>query len=428
MNVQRESTKVVIQKCKSYGKKIIAGGPLFTSDYADYDEVDYLVLNEAELTLPDFLTDLSNGTAKHLYSSNVFADLTKTPVPRWSLINMHRYATMSIQYSRGCPYDCEFCDITLLFGRKVRTKSRDQVIYELNILHDAGWRNEIFVVDDNFIGNKPKLKTDILPAVIEWQLQLRLPHSFNTQVSIELADEPELIKLMAQAGFDKVFIGIETPHEESLQECNKFKNEDRNMLQSVKILQNGGLEVMGGFIVGFDSDPKTIFESQADFIKKSGIVTAMVGLLTALPNTKLYQRLHREKRIVKQSSGDNTDFTINFIPKMKPDELIMGYQKLLTTIYSPKKYYARVKAFLWEYHQTRRKRKPMSFHYFMALLKSVFFIGFWSKSSFRYWDLLFWTAFFRPQLFKNAVTFTIYGFHFRKIIKLNIKQLKIEKS
>jgi len=427
MNVQRESTKVVIQKCKSYGKKIIAGGPLFTSDFAEYDEVDYLVLNEAELTLPGFLADLSNGTAKHLYSSNAFADLTKTPNPRWSLINMQRYATMSIQYSRGCPYDCEFCDITLLFGRKVRTKSRDQVIYELNLLHEAGWRNEIFVVDDNFIGNKPKLKTDILPAVIEWQSQLRLPHSFNTQVSIELADEPELIKLMAQAGFDKVFIGIETPHEESLQECNKVKNENRNMLQSVKILQNGGLEVMGGFIVGFDSDPKTIFDSQADFIKKSGIVTAMVGLLTALPNTKLYQRLNNEERIVKQSTGDNTDFTINFIPKMKPDELIKGYQKLLITIYSPKKYYARVKTFLWEYHQTRRKRKPMSFHYFLALLKSVFFIGIWSKSSFRYWDLLFWTAFFRPQLFKTAVTYTIYGFHFRKIIKLNIKQLKMEK-
>lgn len=424
MNVQRKSTWELIRKCRKKGKKIIAGGPLFTSDFADFDEVDYLVLNEAELTLPEFLMDLAIGSPKHLYTTNEFADISSTPIPMWSLIDMKKHASMSIQYSRRCPYDCEFCDITLLLGCKVRTKLRDQVISELEAIHKAGWRKEIFFVDDNFIGNKPKLKNEILPAIIDWQSQFGIQHSFNTQVSIELADEQELIKLMTKAGFDKVFIGIETPHEGSLKECNKFKNENRDLLSSVNNLQKAGLEVAGGFIVGFDNDPSSIFDSQVEFIQRSGIVTAMVGLLTALPDTKLYHRLRHENRILKQSSGDNTDFTMNFVPTMKSEELIKGYTKILTTIYSPKAYYARVKTFLREYRQTKRKRSPMSFHYLIALVKSLFYIGFWSKSGLRYWDLFFWTIFNLPGLIANSITFTIYGFHFRKIIKLNLKRLK----
>lgn len=424
MNVQRKSARELINKCKAHKKTIIAGGPLFTSDPAQFDEVDYLVLNEAELTLPEFLMDLVNGNPKHLYSTSQFADLSLTPVPQWSLIDMSKYASMNIQYSRGCPYDCEFCDITLLFGRKVRSKNREQIISELDAIHKAGWTREIFFVDDNFIGNKPKLKNDILPAITQWQSQFDTAHSFNTQASIELADEHELIKLMTGAGFDKVFIGIETPHIESLKECNKFKNENRDLLASVNTLQKNGLEVAGGFIVGFDNDPSSIFDTQIEFIQRSGIVTAMVGLLTALPETKLYERLHRENRILRESSGDNTDFTMNFIPMMKPDELIKGYTKLLTNIYSPKAYYARVKTFLGEYRQTARKRKPMSFNQMLALLKSFYFIGVWNKSGFRFWNLLFWTLFNRPQLIKNAITFTIYGFHFRKIIEINLSRLK----
>jgi radical SAM superfamily enzyme YgiQ (UPF0313 family) len=423
MNVQRKSAKEVISKCKLKGKKIIAGGPLFTSDYTEYQDVDYLVLNEAELTLPRFLSDLEAGSPKHLYSTTEFADISKTPVPRWSLIDLSKYSTMNIQYSRGCPYDCEFCDITLLFGRKVRTKKQEQVIEELEALRRVGWRNEIFIVDDNFIGNKFKLKHEILPAIIDWQSKLKIPHSLSTQVSIELADDPELINLMAKAGFDKVFIGIETPHADSLKECNKFKNENRNMLASVNKLQHSGLEVMGGFIVGFDNDPSSIFDSQVEFIQRSGIVTAMVGLLTALPDSKLYHRLHREKRILKQSSGDNTDFHINFIPKMKQEELIAGYERLLSKIYSPKAYYERVKTFLKAYRQTRRKRNRISFRYLIALLKSLFYMGLWSRFSLRYWDLFFWTIIRRPRLFRNSMTFAIYGFHFRKILKLNLRRL-----
>jgi len=398
---------------------------LVTSDFADFQDIDYLVLNEAELTLPGFLLDLEKGTPKHVYTTNSFADITTSPLPKWSLINMRKYATMNIQYSRGCPYDCEFCDITLLFGRKVRTKNHNQLINELDALHTAGWKNEIFFVDDNFIGNKAKLKSLILPAIAGWQSQFRVAHSFNTQVSIEIADDQELIRLMTHAGFDKVFIGIESPNEESLKECNKFKNENRDLLSDINLLQNSGLEVTGGFIVGFDNDPASIFDSQVKFIQKSGIVTAMVGLLTALPETKLYRRLHLENRIVKQSSGDNTDFSLNFIPKMNREELLNGYRKLLTTIYSPREYYARIKVFLSKYNQTRRRRKPMSFNYVMALFKSLFYIGFWNRSNFRFWNLLIWTLCNRPRLIKNSITLTIYGFHFRKIMKLHMKRINL---
>jgi len=424
MNVQRKSTLDVIRKCREHEKKIIAGGPLFTADYNEFNEVDYLVLNEAELTLPLFLADLELGIPKHIYSSEEFADLTITPVPRWSLVQMKKYATMNLQYSRGCPYDCEFCDITLLFGHKVRTKSRDQVIGELEALHRAGWRNEIFFVDDNFIGNKAKLKNEILPSVIWWQEHHKSPYTFNTQVSIDLADDPDLMHKMTVAGFDKVFVGIESPHAGSLNECNKFKNENRDLLSSVLTLQRAGLEVAGGFIVGFDNDPMSIFDSQEGFIQRSGIVTAMVGLLNALPDTKLYQRLHLENRILKRSTGDNMDFTMNFIPKMRSEDLIRGYQRLLATIYSHPKYYARVKTFLKEYRQVRRKRRPLSLWYMIAFVKSIFFIGLLSNSRFQYWKLMIWTLFNRPGLFRNSITFTIFGFHFRKILKLNMQRLQ----
>jgi radical SAM superfamily enzyme YgiQ (UPF0313 family) len=424
MNVQRESTMSVIDRCKQHSKKIIGGGPFFTAEFAELTDVDYLILNEAEITLPLFLNDLENGTPAHIYRTTEFADLNSTPAPKWSLINMKKYATMNIQYSRGCPYDCDFCDITLLFGHKVRTKSRDQVIWELEALHSAGWRDEIFFVDDNFIGNKSKLKNEILPSITWWQSHIKRPHSLNTQVSIDISDDPDLMRLMTVAGFDKVFVGIESPHAGSLNECNKFKNENRDLLSNVITLQRAGLEVAGGFIVGFDNDPSTIFDTQVRFIQRSGIVTAMVGLLNALPDTKLYHRLHRENRIVNRSTGDNMDFSMNFIPKMRRDDLIKGYQKLLLNLYSPKVYYARVRTFLKEYRQIKRRRKPMSFYYFLAFVKSIIYIGFWNRAGLEYWKLFFWTIFNRPSLFKNSITFSIFGFHFSKILKKNLIRLE----
>ena len=282
MSVQKESLKEVIRRCKTAGVRIVAGGPLFTTEYEAFGEVDHLVLNEAEITLPRFLEDLEKGEAGHFYTTDQWADIRKTPIPRWGLMHMKHYASINIQYSRGCPFNCEFCDITLLCGRTPRTKNKDQIIRELESVYASGFRGQVFFVDDNFIGNKKKLKEEVLPAIIEWMERKKYPFAFNTQASIELSDHKDLMEMMVRAGFDVVFIGIETPHEESLAECSKFQNRNRDLLASVRKIQKAGLEVQGGFIVGFDNDPPTIFDTQIRFIQKSGVVTAMVGVLNAL--------------------------------------------------------------------------------------------------------------------------------------------------
>lgn len=415
MTIQKESAINVISRCKAIGVKIVAGGPLFTTGHKEFKDVDHFVLNEAEITLPLFLEDLRNGCARHVYTTALWADIEKTPLPIWRLADMKKYASFNIQYSRGCPFQCEFCDITLLCGRVPRTKNKIQILRELDSLYELGWRGSIFFVDDNFIGNKNKLKNEILPAIAEWMERKKHPFSFHTQASIELSDDEELMRLMINAGFDAVFIGIETPNEMSLAECSKVQNKNRDLLSCVKKIQKFGFQVQGGFIVGFDNDPPSIFDAQIKFIQNSGIVTAMVGILNALPKTKLYQRLEKEKRLLKDSTGNNTDFSINFIPKMNYDMLISGYKKILSTVYSPKFYYERVKIFLKEYVHPPKSIARLSLSNLYAFCKSIFVLGVIGKERFHYWRLVFWTMFRRPRLFPLAVTYAIYGFHFRKI-------------
>lgn len=415
MVIQKESARDVIERCKNLGVKTVAGGPLFTTDYDQFEDVDHLLLDEGEITVKQFLNDLENKQCKHIYKSDRWANLEDTPIPRWDLIDMKKYATMNIQYSRGCPFNCEFCNITTLYGRIPRTKSKEQVIAELDSLYLAGWRGGVFFVDDNFIGNKKKLKRDILPAIIDWMEQKGYPFSFVTEASVDLSDDQDLMELMVKAGFEAVFVGIETPNEESLEECNKFQNKNRNLMDSIKRIQKSGLEVQGGFIVGFDSDPESTFEKIISFIQESGIVTAMVGLLNAPRGTKLYQRLLEEGRLLKDMSGDNTDLSMNFIPKMSYDSLIEGYKKIINTIYSPKHYYDRVIRFLKEFKPLKKSNLNIQFKDICAFIKSIFVLGIIGKERLYYWKLILWSLFKRPKLFPLAVTFSIYGFHFRKI-------------
>ena len=418
MIVQRESARQISVRCKAAGVKVVAGGPLFTSEFEQFEDVDHFVLNEAEVTLPSFLADLEKGCAKRVYTTSEFPDIRKTPVPLWELASLKRYASMSIQYSRGCPYDCDFCNVTALFGHRPRTKTAEQIIAELNSLYDQGWRGGVFFVDDNFIGNKSRLKTDLLPALIEWQKD-KGNTPFNTEISINLADDDQLMQMMVEAGFDTVFIGIETPDEDSLAECSKKQNKNRDLVEDVKRIQRAGLQVQGGFIVGFDNDTPSIFQRQIDFIQKSGIVTAMVGLLQALPDTRLYERLKREGRLLGQTSGDNVDGTTNIVPVMNLDKLREGYRTILAHIYSPKRYYQRLKTFLREYKPPRIKLR-LRFQDILAFLRSTCQLGVIGKERVHYWRLLVWTHFRRPELFPLAVTLAIYGHHFRKTCELHI--------
>ena len=415
MSVQRESVDEIIGRCKMLNKKIVAGGPLFTSSSEYYKNVDHLVLNEAEITLPQFLNDLNEGNPKQKYTSDEWAEIADTPLPRWEIVSMKNYTSMNLQYSRGCPYDCEFCDITVLYGKKPRTKTKEQMINELDALFFAGWRGPVFFVDDNFIGNKVKLKKEILPALAEWMAKRKNPFYLNTEASINLADDERLMQLMVKAGFEAVFIGIETPNEDSLIECNKSQNRNRDLISSVKKIQQAGLEVQGGFIVGFDNDPPSIFEKLTGFIQESGIVTAMVGLLNAPKGTKLQKRLEDEGRMLKDFTGNNTDFSINFIPKMDPKTLLDGYQKILDKIYSPKYYYERVMRFMKEFNPKKEKVFHINPNYILALFRSIIKLGFIGEERIYYWKLFFWSLFRKPQLFSLAILFTIYGFHFKKI-------------
>ncbi len=419
MIVQRISAKDVIKRAKQFNKFVVAGGPLFTNDYVYFENVDCFVLNEGEVTIPLFLKDLENSNLKKIYRSDERPDLENTPVPDWSLINLNDYATLSMQISRGCPFNCDFCDIILMNGRVPRLKSPEHVINELNALFNTGWRGGVFIVDDNFIGNKVQAKK-ILLKIITWMNEKNKPFTLFTEASINLADDIIMIELMQKANFDSVFIGIETPEEKGLIYCGKLHNTKKDLVEKVKIIQRNGLEVQGGFILGFDTDTQSTFDNMIKFIQKSGIVTAMVGLLHAIPETQLYKRLNKEKRIVNVPTGDNTDFSINFIPSMNIDSLMKGYKKVLDTIFSPKYYYSRIITYLAEYNKIAVNKKLSFRQQVKALSKTIWKLGIAGKGKFHFWKLILWTTFRKPALIPEAITYSIYGYHYRTVLNSNV--------
>lgn len=415
MSVHVDSVVETVKQCKSYNAILVGGGPLFTEEHERFPEFDHFVLNEAELTLDQFIHDLNAGIPKRVYRSDDFPQLYNTPIPDYSLLNLSKYASLSLQYTRGCPFDCEFCDITALFGHKVRTKTADQMIAEFDSLLKLGWQGSLMVVDDNFIGNKNLLKKDLLPALIQWMQSNSYPFNLTTEASINLADDPELMTMMVKAGFRSVFVGIETPVESSLAECNKVQNKNRIMLDSISAIQKSGIEVMAGFIVGFDNDPPSVFQQQIEFIQNSGIISAMVGLLNAPKKTKLYRRLEQEGRILSSFDGDNTNFSLNFIPKMNKADLLAGYKNLLSGIYNSKPFYHRVVKYLKKVQPVAEQKNNIKLWSLKALFRSMLWLGLLDKSRRYYWRLFFWTLLNKPSQFSKAITYSIYGYHFRKV-------------
>ena len=416
MVIQKKSADHVIERCRKLNVKIAAGGPLFTAFPEAYLNIDHLVLKEAEITLPQFLNDLEKGCPGPYYTTRERPDLKETPIPQWDLIDMKHYALMGIQYSRGCPFNCDFCDVTRLFGHVLRTKTKTQILAELDSIYAAGWRGEVFFVDDNFIGKKNTLKKELLPAMIQWMEAKDHPFTFNTQASMNLADDEELMSLMVRAGFDCVFVGIESPDETSLTECNKTQNTGRDIVAAVKKIQRFGMQVQGGFIVGFDTDKPSVFDKMINLIQDSGVVMAMVGLLNAPRGTKLYKKLMSENRLTIPPTGDNMDCTMNFIPRMDTHQLLDGYQKVLHTIYSQKYYYKRVKTFLENYNYKNTALPKVRYSGLKAFFRSMWRIGLIEKGKFHYWKLILWSL-RKPRRLPLAVRYSIYGFHFRKMLK-----------
>lgn len=413
MIVQRRSAAAVIARCDAAGVPVVAGGPLFTMAHEEFPTVRHFVLDEAERSLPEFVADLARGEARRVYRADGYADLTTSPMPMWELADLSCYASMSVQTCRGCPYDCEFCNVTALLGHRPRTKTVPQVVAELDRLHALGWRGPVFFVDDNLIGNKRFAKTELLPALVAWQR--RTGHvPFTSQVSMNLADDAELLAMMAAAGFNAVFIGIETSDDAALAECNKKQNIHRDLVADVRRIQRAGIEVSAGFIVGFDSDTPSTFQRMVDFIQRSGIATAMVGMLQAPPGTRLFERMRREGRLLGAMSGDNVDGTTNILPAIGLDALRERYQSLLVHLYEPRQYYARARTFLREY-RLPAVRPRLDAQRLLAFVRSVVRLGVVGRERVQYWKLLAWTLARRPRLFPQAVTLAIYGYHFRRI-------------
>lgn len=424
MLIQRKSVDEILDRCQLLGVKTVAGGPLFTSLPEEYVRVDHLVLKEAEITLPLFVADAQKGIARKIYTTHDKADLRQTPVPLWSLIDINKYALMPTQYSRGCPFNCDFCDVTTLFGHEIRTKDTVQVITELQCIYDTGWRGNVFFVDDNFIGNKGRLKTEVLPAIESWMRERDFPFNFNTQASINLSDDPDLMHAMVRAGFDCVFVGIETPSESSLNECNKVQNQGRDLVQCVAKIQQAGMQVQAGFILGFDSDEPGIFDNMIRFIQESGVVVAMVGLLNAPRGTALYQRMAVEQRLTRPATGDNTDCSMNFLPKMGMQTLMEGYRRVIKTIYSQPNYCQRILTFLKNYKMPADRKNKYQYREIRAFIKSMWHFGILRRGRRYYWMLLFWSLRKRQRLYL-AVSLMIYGFHFRRMIR-SLERLPIQ--
>lgn len=415
MIVHKPSVNEIIARCQTLQKPIIAGGPLFTTGHESFPAVQHFVLGEAEDVMAELVADMQTGSVKHYYKALNRPDVTKVPAPRWDLIRFKHYVTMAVQFSRGCPFDCEFCDIIIMNGRVPRTKTPAQLIAELEALRQLGWQDMVFIVDDNFIGDKKRTKA-LLREVIAWRERVRPGMGFFTEASVNLADDAELCELMRLAGFKKVFVGIETPVVESLQECHKLQNKGRDLVESIKTLQRAGMEVMGGFIVGFDNDQQDIFKRQFDFIQRSGVVTAMVGLLQALPQTKLYQRLMREGRLEAPATGNNTEAVLNFKTKLNREFLQNGYRDLMNKLYEPKVYYRRIRTFL-ENHRPGGPSVRLSPSDVKAFVKSFWMLGIRERGRHIYWSFFWSTLLRRPRQLRQAIELAVVGYHFRRIAR-----------
>lgn len=417
MIVHKQSVRdEIIPRCRRLGVPIIGGGPLFTTGYEEFSHDIHCVLGECEESIEVVIGDMESSRLRDHYAApGSFPDVTQSPVPRWDLINPRHYATMSVQFSRGCPYDCEFCDIVVMNGRKPRTKSPAQMLAEIEALVAAGWQGTIFFVDDNFIGNK-KLVKQFLRELVAWRERRRPQVDFITEASINLADDQELLDLLVAAGFRRVFIGIETPVPASLAECQKLQNTHGDLVEKIKTVQRSGLEVMGGFIVGFDHDPQEIFELQFNFIQKTGIAAAMVGLLTALPKTRLYHRLMGEGRLDTASTGNNTEAVLNFIPKLDREFLISGYKRLMWTLYEPRTYYRRVLTFLAEY-RPRGPRLRLTLGDLRALARSLWIMGVLHRGRRAFWKYLATVLVRHPRKLPPAIALAIHGFHYRMVAR-----------
>lgn len=420
MNVQELSMREVIIRAKKLKTPIVGGGPLFTHEYERFPEIDHFILNEAEITLPPFLEDLEKGTPQRVYSTTEYADVHETPLPLWNLAKLDKYGAAIIQYSRGCPYMCDFCDVTSLFGRRPRTKTSEQIVRELESIPDLHKFGVIFFADDNLIGNKKLVKEDLLPRLKEWQEGRKQKAYFATQLTVNLADDDEMIDKLQDAGFGNIFIGLETPDEDTLASCRKKQNTKRNLVDNIHYLQKRGFDVMAGFILGFDNDDEGVFDRQIEFIQKSGIAVCNIGLLNAPPGTELHERMKREGRLLDQNWF--FEGVTNIVPKMDPKVLTDGFNRTTSYIYGGEGFYNRIIKFLSIHERPRlhQKLNPAVKPYMIRATLTIFYLlGVKNRDRWYFWKAVFWCFKNKPHMIDILTQLYIRGLHFREVYENN---------
>jgi len=457
MIVQKADMAEQITRAKARGLPVAVGGPFASStpDAPELDQADFKVLDEGEITLPLFVEALERGeTSGRFTAGGEKPDVTSTPVPRYDLLELDAYSEMSVQFSRGCPFNCEFCDIIVLYGRKPRTKTPEQLVAELQRLYDLGWRRSVFLVDDNFIGNKRNVKL-LLPALREWQLKHGYPFSFATEASVDLAADQELMDMMAECRFESVFLGIETPDAASLETARKLQNTRSSLEESVEKITASGLRVMAGFIIGFDGEQRGAGNRIVEFVTRTGIPHAMMGMLQALPNTAMWTRLEQEGRLIQDSAaakGVNQTNLLNFVPTRPIQDIATEYMEAFSTLYEPNAYIDRVYSYFLKlppqrYRQILReqaangmgigddadqsgsqpapKKRGMSWVDLRALAIVVWRQGVKRNTRWRFWRALAGMARNNPARFKGFISILAHSEHFleyRQIVRREIEE------
>ncbi len=410
MLVQRRSLHEVLARCRREGLRTVVGGPYATALPGELALADHVVVGEAEDLAADLAADLSAGRAKPLYRESGKPDLTAAPLPRYDLIRPDAYHQMALQFSRGCPFSCEFCDIIVMYGRKPRTKTPGQIIAELEAIRSMGFVGDVFFVDDNFIGNKKAVR-QVLPEIAGWRKRTQAPLDFYTEASMNLADDPALVDSMTGAGFSAVFTGIETPSPEGLKETHKYQNLRRDLVAQVHGLLNQGLDVWAGFILGFDSDGPDIFDRMTKFIRDAAIPYAMVGLLSALPNTPLYQRLDREGRLRPDVPGDQFGLT-NVKTVMPARKMLAGYRRVLESLYHPEPFFQRCRDNLAQWRPAAGSLRPLVPRDFLSGLKAITGQGILGGYRKPYWRFLKWVLEKQPSKLPRAIAQAAAGHHY----------------
>ncbi|MER3434370.1 MAG: B12-binding domain-containing radical SAM protein [Leptolyngbya sp. ERB_1_1] len=414
MIVQKGDLLEQIREAKRRGKRVAVGGPYATALPDQVAEADYLILDEGEITLPKFIEAVQRGDTHGTYRSNGDRpDVTSTPIPRFDLLDFNAYDNMSVQFSRGCPFQCEFCDIIVLYGRKPRTKSPEQLLAELDRLYELGWRRSIFMVDDNFIGNKRNVKL-LLKALQGWMAEHEYPFHLSTEASVDLAQDPELLDLMAECNFNAVFLGIETPDEASLTLTNKRQNTRDSLSDAVDTIARSGLRVMAGFIIGFDNETSGAGDRIVRFAEQTTIPIAIFSMLQALPDTALWHRLKREGRLVEDNANLNQTTLMNFVPTRPLEEVTREYIDGFWRLYDPMNYLDRTYRHFLKLGAPRHpaKLRKVTWKVVRAFLTVCWRQGVVRETRWKFWHHLFGILRHNPTVAEHYLSVCALNEHF----------------